>query len=306
GEITDLNGAFTIKNVPVGAKKIIIRYVGYETLTQEVTVAEGQTVSLGEILMQSTAIGLQEIEVFANIVDDRKTPIAVSNIGDIEIDEQLGGMALPEILNSTPGIYATQGDGSYGDGYINIRGFGQEEIVFMINGVPTNDMETGTMFWTNFAGMSEITRSMQIQRGLGASKLAVNSVGGTVNVVTAPSERKAGGSADLTFGNGSFTNRTRITLHSGLQKGWAVSFQASYANALGVHSNQNGYFSVTNQGMREGTYVDVWSYFLTASKELAPNHKLIFTAFGAPANRGRAYNTNTATYKKYDNYQHNS
>lgn len=307
GEISDLTGSFIIKSVPVGAQKIRIKYVGYEEATIETVVVEDQTVSVGEVLLLTTAIGLQEVEVFANIVDDRRTPVAVSTIGEIEIDEQLGGMALAEIMNSTPGVYATQGDGSYGDAYMNIRGFGQEEVLFMINGVPTNDMENGIMYWSNFAGLSEITRNMQVQRGLGASKLAVNSVGGTVNIVTAPSERKKGGSADVTFGNGSFANRYRVTLNSGLLKnGWAVTFQGSRTTGLSIFNKNDGYFSSTNQGIREGTFVDAWSYFLTASKKVADNHTLLFTVFGAPADRGRAYNTNTATYEKYDNYLHNS
>jgi iron complex outermembrane receptor protein len=153
GEITDLDGAFIIKNVPAGAQIVRIKYVGYEETTVEAVVAEGQTVSIGEVLLLTTSIGLQEVEVFANMVDDRRTPVAVSNIGEVEIDEQLGGMALAEIMNSTPGVYATQGDGSYGDAYMNIRGFGQEEVLFMINGVPTNDMENGIMYWSNFAGL---------------------------------------------------------------------------------------------------------------------------------------------------------
>jgi iron complex outermembrane receptor protein len=305
GEITDLDGAFIIKNVPVGAQIVRIKYVGYEETTVEAVVAEGQTVSIGEVLLLTTSIGLQEVEVFANMVDDRRTPVAVSNIGEVEIDEQLGGMALAEIMNSTPGVYATQGDGSYGDAYMNIRGFGQEEVLFMINGVPTNDMENGIMYWSNFAGLSEVTRNMQVQRGLGASKLAVNSVGGTVNILTSPSERKKGGSADVTFGNGSFTNRYRVTLNSGLLKGgWAFTFQGSRTTAANMFNQNHGYFSVSNQGIREGTYADAWSYFLTASKQLTENHTLLFTIFGAPADRGRAYNTNTANYEKYDNYMY--
>jgi iron complex outermembrane receptor protein len=305
GEITDLDGAFIIKNVPVGAQIVRIKYVGYEETTVETVVAEGQTVSIGEVLLLTTSIGLQEVEVFANMVDDRRTPVAVSNIGEVEIDEQLGGMALAEIMNSTPGVYATQGDGSYGDAYMNIRGFGQEEVLFMINGVPTNDMENGIMYWSNFAGLSEVTRNMQVQRGLGASKLAVNSVGGTVNILTSPSERKKGGSADVTFGNGSFTNRYRVTLNSGLLKGgWAFTFQGSRTTAANMFNQNHGYFSVSNQGIREGTYADAWSYFLTASKQLTENHTLLFTIFGAPADRGRAYNTNTANYEKYDNYMY--
>ena len=307
GAITDLEGNFTIKNVPAGSKTIRFKYVGYEDVTSEVTVVDGQTATVPEVQLQSTSIGLSEVEVFANVVEDRKTPVAVSSIGALEISEQLGSMQLPELLNSAPGVYATQGDGSFGDAYMNIRGFGQEELLFMINGVPMNDMENGIMYWSNFAGLSEVTRNMQVQRGLGASKLAVNSVGGTVNIVTSPSERKKGGNVNVSLGNGSYASSLRLTLNSGLTKsGWAVTFQGSRTTAVDVFDRYQGYMSVTNQGIRPGTGVDAWAYFLTASKELTENHTLLFTIFGAPANRGRAYNTNTANYDKYDNYLHNS
>lgn len=224
-------------------------------------------------------------------MEDRKTPVAASTVGSLTISEQLGAMQLPELLNETPGVYATQGDGSFGDSYINIRGFGQEEVLFLINGVPTNDMETGIMYWTNFAGLSEVTRSMQVQRGLGASKLAVNSIGGTINILTNPSDKRKGGQAEMAFGNGTYRNRYRLTLNTGqLKGGWAFTFQGA---------------RITGDGMRPGTFVDAWSYFITASKQLSTNHSLLFTAFGAPSNRGRAWNTNTATYEKYNNYQYN-
>jgi iron complex outermembrane recepter protein len=292
GGIADLNGIYTIKNVKAGAVILRFKYIGYEDVTIEVTVQDGQTVTVSEVAMKSTAIGLSEVEVFANVVEDRRTPLAVSTVGSLIINEQLGGMQLPELLNSTPGVYATQGDGSFGDAYINIRGFGQEEVLFMINGVPMNDMENGIMYWSNFAGLSEVTRSMQVQRGLGASKLAVNSVGGTVNIITDPSDRRKGGRAETTFAmNGSYTNRHRITLNSGeLKGGWAFTFQGS---------------RTTGEGIRPGTYVDAWSYFLTASKEINTEHTLLFTMFGAPADRGRAYGIETRAYELHDNYQHN-
>jgi iron complex outermembrane recepter protein len=293
GGITDLEGKYTIKNVKVGAVSVRFKYIGYEDVVQEISVPDGQTVTVPDVAMKSTSIGLSEIEVFANIVEDRKTPLAVSTVGSLIINEQLGGMQLPELLNATPGVYATQGDGSFGDAYINIRGFGQEEVLFMINGVPMNDMENGIMYWSNFAGLSEVTRSMQVQRGLGASKLAVNSVGGTVNIITDPSDRRKGGRIETAFAvNGSYINRHRLTLNSGeLKGGWAVSFQGS---------------RTSGEGIRPGTYVDAWSYFLTASKTIGTEHTLLFTMLGAPADRGRAYNENTETYEKFDNYQFNT
>jgi outer membrane cobalamin receptor len=54
----------------------------------------------------------------------------------------------------------------------------------MINGVPVNGMEDGAVYWSNWLGLSDVTSAMQIQRGLGSSKLAIASVGGTVNIIT--------------------------------------------------------------------------------------------------------------------------
>jgi len=293
GTVTDLEGNYVIKNVAAGEYDLAIKYMGYNDITQKIVVADGQTVTVPDILATSSSIGLKEVEVFANVVTaDRKTPIAVSDVTDIELDEQLGGLQTPELFNAAPGVYATPGDGSYGDAYINIRGFGQQELLFMLNGVPMNDMENGIMYWTNFAGVSEVTRGMQIQRGLGASKLGVNSVGGTFNIITQPSERRKGGNIEVSMANNStYNNRYKLTLNSGLLKGgWAFTFQG---------------LRTTGTGIRPGTFVDSYNYFLTASKKINDNHSLLFTVFGSPTNRGRAYSSNTATYNQYGSLYYN-
>ena len=53
-----------------------------------------------------------------------------------------------------------------------------------VNGMPVNDMENGRVFWSNWAGLSDVTSAMQVQRGLGSAKLPIPSVGGTINIVT--------------------------------------------------------------------------------------------------------------------------
>ena len=64
----------------------------------------------------------------------------------------------------------------------------------MVNGMPVNDMENSSVYWSNWAGLSDVTSAMQVQRGLGSSKLAIASVGGTINILTKSSDRKEGGS----------------------------------------------------------------------------------------------------------------
>ena len=79
------------------------------------------------------------------------------------------------MLNSTPGVFATGGGGA-GDSRITLRGFQQENIAVLINGMPVNDMENGRVYWSNWAGLTDVVSAMQVQRGLGSSPLPISSV----------------------------------------------------------------------------------------------------------------------------------
>ena len=80
-----------------------------------------------------------------DIAKDRKTPVAVSTIKEAQIIEKLGNQEFPEILNTTPSVYATKGGGGFGEGKLNIRGFDQRNIAIMVNGMPVHDMESGAV-----------------------------------------------------------------------------------------------------------------------------------------------------------------
>ena len=142
----------------------------------------------------------------ADIAKDRKTPVAVSTIKEAQIVERLGNQEFPEILATTPSIYATKGGGGFGDGRMNVRGFDTNNTAVMINGVPVNDMEGGTVYWSNWAGLSDVTSALQVQRGLGSSKLAIASVGGTINVITRAADKKEEKNVFCTQSNYSPTN----------------------------------------------------------------------------------------------------
>ena len=57
----------------------------------------------------------------------------------------------------------TKEGGGFGDSKINVRGFEQNNIAVMMNGVPVNDMETGWVYWSNWAGLADVTNKMQVQ-----------------------------------------------------------------------------------------------------------------------------------------------
>lgn len=268
GAASDPDGNFTIYCTKEGEITLIFRNVGYEEQQKSVSLEHSVT-DLGVIKLQASTVGLEEVKVTASIVSkDRATPIAVSNITPEIIEERLGNQEFPEIMKSTPSIYATKSGGGYGDSRVNLRGFDSNNIGILINGVPINDMENGKVYWSNWSALSDVTQFIQVQRGLGASKLAVNSVGGTMNMITRNTDAKIGGSVYYGVGHDGF-QKVAINVSTGLMSnGWAVSIAGSTTEST--------------RGYVEATDYKAWMYFLNISKRINDNHRLSFTLFGAP------------------------
>lgn len=270
GATTNFDGKFTL-SAESSSGEVVISYVGYVSQT----IAYNGDTDLGTITLMSSDVGLDEIMIIASVAVDRKTPVAVSTIRAEEISLKLGTQEFPEILKSTPGVYATKQGGGYGDGRINLRGFNSENVAVMINGVPVNDMENGRVFWSNWAGLGDVTSSMQVQRGLGAAKIAVPSVGGTINILSKTTDVEAGGNIYTTLGNDGY-KKFGFTYSTGLsEKGFAATVSASKTDG---------------NGFVDGTAFNAVSYFINLSQQINENHKLSFTAFGAKQRHGQRQN----------------
>lgn len=235
GTSTNVSGEFSLDAEPSG--NLVVSFIGYESLSLPAKT------DMGTISLEMTALGLDEASVIVNVVDFaqvRETPVAVSTIGPSEIALKVGNMEFPEIMNRTPGVYATKQGGGYGDSRISLRGFDQRNTSFLINGQPVNDMENGWVYWSNWQGLTDVASGIQIQRGLGASRLAVPSVGGTVSISTKAAEKEQGGSVSETIGNNGY-NKTSVNYSTGKNdNGWASSFLLSRWSGNGYVDNTSG------------------------------------------------------------------
>ena len=186
---------------------------------------------------------LEEVVVSSRVIDvakERVTPVAVSTISASDISLKVGNLEFPEIMNSTPGVYATKQGGGYGDSRISLRGFDQRNTSFLINGQPVNDMENGWVYWSNWQGLTDVASGIQIQRGLGASRLAVPSVGGTVSIFTKAASKDEGGSFTQVFGNDGYTKTTAAYNTGKNENGWATSVLLSKWAGDGYIYNTSG------------------------------------------------------------------
>lgn len=261
GGATDIDGKFEFKLTP-GTYTFEVKFVNYKAFSKEVVVGSNPL----DLVFELESDIMQEVEIIGDIAIDRRTPVAVSNINGKKIKEELGTQDLPMILNSTPGVYATQSGGGDGDSRVNIRGFNNRFVAVMVDGIPMNDMENGTVYWSNWFGLDVVTQKMQVQRGLGASKLAIPSVGGTINILSEGIEDKQKLVLSTEYGN---NNNARLTVgyNSGrLPGGWGVTSAIS---------------AKYNQGWVDNLISRQLFYFIKIQKQFV-EHSFSFTAMGSP------------------------
>ena len=295
GIITDIDGNFILE-VSRGAQ-LQFSYVGYTTLTV------AAKPNMGSIKLEPEVIVLQDVTVVGQIARQQKTPVAVSQVAALEIEERLGAQEFPEVLKNTPGVHANGQGGGWGDSEIWMRGFDNTNVATMINGVPMNDMEGGTVYWSNWQGLADVTSVMQTQRGMGAAKVSTPSIGGTINIVTRGIDAKRGGTIMYSLGNDN-ANKIAFSVSTGLMKsGWAITVL----------------FSKTwGDGYIQGTGYSGYSYFANISKRINDHHQLSLSGFGAPQwhwqrpsgssgaltlaewNNVRKYMTNGVDYRRYN------
>jgi len=276
GDVTDIDGKFSLLLDP-GFYVLEVSYVGYETAAKEITVEDKPI----DLIFNLETIVLDGVSIVGDVARSRETPVAFTTLLPTIIEERLSGQDIPMLLNKTPGVYATEQGGGDGDARITIRGFSQRNVAVMLDGIPVNDMENGWVYWSNWFGLDAVTRSIQVQRGLGASKLALPSVGGTMNILTKGIENKRMISIEQAVDNNGKL-QTNLGYTSGaLNNGWSVTLAGAYK---------------TGNGWVDETSVDAWFFFTKVDKRWG-DHITSLTGFGAPqTHTQRSYKRSIAAY----------
>ena len=279
GAASDLSGNYAIEDVPYGDYKLMVSYMGYGKVEQNVTV-DAAEITLN-LELSRTTLEMSALEVLASRAT-RETPVAYTNIKKSDMQVRLGSQDIPLILNTTPSVYATNSGGGSGDSRINIRGFNQRNVSVMINGVPVNDMENGWVYWSNWDGVADATSSIQLQRGLSAVNLATPAIGGSMNIITDPAALKQGGKFKQELGSGSYLKST-LNYNTGLIKD-KYAFSATVVRKTG-------------EGIVDKTWTDAWAYYFGAAMNINSKNRVELYALGAPQRHGQnRYKQNIAAY----------
>lgn len=283
GAVSDVDGNYVIANVPAGQYTVRIAYVGYISVQRRVTVTSGP-VTLNAAL-DPTMIQSSEVIVEVNRAKERETPVAFSNIEKMDIEQKIHGQDAPLLVQGTPGVftYSTDGVGN-GEAKVFVRGFNQNYVQVLVNGVPTNDPESNSVYWSNWGSVSSAASSIQIQRGAGSSLYGAGSFGGSFNIVTADAPAKPSYGVNIAMGS-PFNSMIGIEANTGLI---ADKFAATIRLDRKVA-----------EGSRVSGRYEGINYYASLAWYINPQQSLKFVLHGAPQEHGYSWSTDISYFKKF-------
>ncbi len=137
GASTDIEGNFSIKNIPIKAYNLKASYIGYKTIIRynvNITSGNANTINF-ELEPESTQ--LQEVRVTTDKVKaaNEITPLSVQKLTVDEIKANPGGnFDISKVIQALPGVGGTTAGGGFRNDII-IRGGAPNENVFFLDGI---------------------------------------------------------------------------------------------------------------------------------------------------------------------------
>ena len=241
-QTTGSAGTFRFEGLKNSSVKLIVSYVGFETVTIKATAGTETLVKLS-----AKTYSINEVTVTSLRATD-KSPLAYSNVDKETLSKTNLGQDIPYLLSNTPSLVLTS-DAGTGIGYTNfrIRGTDASRINVTINGIPYNDPDEQGAYWVDVPDLTSSVENIQVQRGVGTSTNGAGAFGANINIQTDNHAPKASG--EVSVSAGSFgAQKTTIKASSGLLNGhWAIDTRLS---------------SVTSNGYIERGSVDMKSFFV--------------------------------------------
>ncbi|MEL7248694.1 MAG: TonB-dependent receptor [Bacteroidota bacterium] len=182
GTITDENGSYTIGNIPPGTYTVKATFLGYLSVSEEITVEEGQSLERNFSLRED-ALNLEGVVVSGTRYEQDRinNPVVVSLIDD-KLFNATQSIAISEGINYQPGVRVETNcqncgftqvrlnglEGAYSQILVNSRAvFSALNSVYGLDQIPTN-----------------IVERVEVVRSGGSALYGSNAIGGTINIIT--------------------------------------------------------------------------------------------------------------------------
>lgn len=183
GSTSETNGQFQLSKIPAGTYTVIASYVGYEKVSQTVTINDTDNAQTLNFNLTESSFTFNDVVVTGTKTFKRKTdsPVIVNVVSSRTL-EAVQACNLSEGLKFQPGLRVETNCQTCNYTQLRMNGLAGGYSQILINGRPVFSPLTGLY------GMEQLPVNMieriEVVRGGGSSLYGSSAVGGTVNVIT--------------------------------------------------------------------------------------------------------------------------
>lgn len=268
---TNVNGEFSLKLNAAGKYQLKFSHPNYAMQIVEFVGTEAVGVTkLGDIILEQHK---QAVDETSEIVERQYVDIDEFVISSDDLDAEASAQPISGILQSSKDVFVSAAAYSFSPARFQMRGYQSEYTDVYLNGISTNDLESGFGSWSAWGGLNDATRQQLVTNGLAPADFAFGGLGGATYINLRPSDARVQTKVSYAATNRTYNHRIMVTYASGLMdNGLAISMSASRRWA------QKAYVP--------GTNYDAWGLFLGIEKKLNNQHSLSITMLNAPTKRG--------------------
>jgi hypothetical protein len=267
---TNGSGEFTFSNVPFGTYKVIVATNFIHNDTLKLTVTE-TLVDMGviNVAIDEAATSMQSQQMPTISLEES----VVSADGEGVSDQSVSG-----VLTASRDPFLSAAAFTFGPMRYQLRGYTRDQLEVYINGIPMNDVESGSAFWGQWGGLNDVFRNQAVTFGLQPAENGFGGLTGATQMDATAAAQRQQTRVSYSASNRSYRNRIMVTHNTGMMKnGWAFSVSGSKR--------------WSDEGYVPGTSYNGYSYYLGISKKLSEKSSLHLITYGAPTSRGKAMPT---------------
>jgi len=243
GAVANDDGKYTLENVTAGAYQLLVTFMGYHTLSKEITVKAGEhtkqnfkLVSQTRELESLSVIGRSEIKE-VNRQAYNVTAIDAKKLQNSTLD-------LSHALDRVSGVRVRESGGVGSNMNFSLNGFTGRQVKFFLDGVPMDNF--GSSFQLNNIPIN-LAERVEVYKGVVPIWLGSDALGGAVNIVT---NTRQNSYLDASYSYGSFnTHRTAINAGYTSKNGFTAQL-----NAFQNYSDNNYWINVDVADVNTGEY----------------------------------------------------
>lgn len=267
---TKSDGKFEMNNVPPGTYLLNLTLNDYEAVSQSINI-ENSDIDLGVIFMNLSV---------QNTGNDVIIELSNEELEGSDDDLQTN---ISGILHGSKDVFLNTAGFTFGPLRFRLRGYDNKYSNLYMNGIQTNDPESGRAVWAYWGGLNDAVRNKETFKGIAETDFSFGGIGGSTNINTRASHIRVGTKLTYSFTNRSYNHRAMFIHSTGMMKnGWALVVSGSKRYA--------------EEGYTEGTSYDAYAYFTSIEKKFNDKHSLGLVVFGAPSKRGSRSATTQEVY----------